>query len=91
MFWIVSYDIVEDRRRRKVMKTLEGFGRRVQYSVFECELNDARLTRLESLLARIVDKGEDSVRFYPLNEADIARIRLLGNATLERAKGHYLV
>ena len=38
MYVVVSYDITNDRRRLKVMKTLEGFGERVQYSVFECRL-----------------------------------------------------
>lgn len=34
-FIVVSYDVVDDRRRTKVMKTLKNFGAHVQYSVFE--------------------------------------------------------
>jgi CRISPR-associated protein Cas2 len=39
MFYVVSYDIPEDRKRDRVSKTLLDFGARVQYSVFECILD----------------------------------------------------
>ncbi|MEW6376162.1 MAG: CRISPR-associated endonuclease Cas2, partial [Thermodesulfobacteriota bacterium] len=38
MFYVVSYDIPDDQRRIKIAKILEDFGDRVQYSVFECLL-----------------------------------------------------
>jgi CRISPR-associated protein Cas2 len=38
MFYVVSYDIPEDRKRDRASKTLLDFGARVQYSVFECIL-----------------------------------------------------
>lgn len=90
-FWVVCYDIVDDRRRAKVMKTMEGFGRRVQKSVFECELNETRLARLENLLKRVINVQEDQVRFYPLYESNIEQIRLLGNAELKRVEDHYVI
>lgn len=91
MFWIISYDIVNDKRRRRVMKALDSVGHRVQYSVFECDLNETRLHRLEGILIREIDPKTDSVRFYPLNEGDIPKIRLLGVATLERDQPYYIV
>ncbi|WP_119071492.1 CRISPR-associated endonuclease Cas2 [Aggregatilinea lenta] len=91
MFWVVCYDIPDDKRRRKVVKIMEGAGRRVQYSVFECEINNARLERLKRDLQRAIDDEEDDVRFYPLNEGDIPKIITLARATLERTRGHYVV
>lgn len=91
MFWVVSYDIADDKRRRKVSDLLEGYGRRAQYSVFECEIDDDQRDTLERRLKKIIDEGEDDVRFYPMNRADLKRVRLLGRATLERARGYYLV
>jgi CRISPR-associated protein Cas2 len=41
MIHLISYDIEDDRERLQVSKVLEGFGRRVQKSVFECPLNFA--------------------------------------------------
>lgn len=91
MFWIVSYDIPNDKRRGKVAKILEGYGRRAQYSVFECEINDEQREKLERALQREIDAEEDDIRFYPMNRADLKRVRLLGRAELYRARGWYMV
>jgi len=91
VFWVVCYDIANDRRRYRVMKALEGFGRHVQESVFECELNETRLLRLEGLLQRLINEQEDNVRFYPLNEADLKKVRMLGTATLQRSEATVIV
>ena len=91
MFWIVCYDIADDRRRRKVVKIMEGYGRRAQYSVFECEINGEKRKKLERALARVIDKDEDDIRMYPLNRADLKRVRLLGRAELQRAQGYYVI
>jgi len=40
---VVSYDIVDDKRRTKLAKKLCDFGKRVQYSVFECDLDEDSL------------------------------------------------
>ncbi|MBD2045501.1 CRISPR-associated endonuclease Cas2 [Coleofasciculus sp. FACHB-64] len=32
LFYVVTYDIPCDKRRRKISNLLEGYGRRVQYS-----------------------------------------------------------
>jgi CRISPR-associated protein Cas2 len=91
MFWIVSYDIPNDKRRSKVAKILEGYGRRAQYSVFECEIDDEKREKLERALQREIDAEEDDIRFYPMNRADLKRVRLLGRAELYRARGWYIV
>ncbi len=39
-FYVVAYDIADDRRRSKVVKVLEAIGHRVNFSVFECMLTD---------------------------------------------------
>lgn len=50
MFVVVSYDIKNDKRRRKVMKLMEGYGERVQYSVFECHLQPRNIVKPRSFL-----------------------------------------
>ncbi len=40
--YLVSYDICDPKRLRRVAKILEGFGTRLQYSVFECPLDAMR-------------------------------------------------
>lgn len=91
MLWVVSYDIPDDKRRRRVSKVLEGYGRRAQFSVFECEVSDEQRLKLERRLMREINGDEDDIRFYPLNRADLKRVRLLGRAKLERVRGFYVI
>jgi CRISPR-associated protein Cas2 len=64
MFYMVSYDITANDSRRRVQKILEGFGERVQYSVFECAISESQYKRLTEKIASTIDKESDSVRYY---------------------------
>lgn len=66
MFYIISYDIPDDRRRLKIAKLMEGYGERVQKSVFEAHLDERGYADLRKRLARLIDAREDNVRFYKL-------------------------
>jgi CRISPR-associated protein Cas2 len=76
---VVAYDIRDDRRRDRVAKILEGFGQRVQYSVFECRLDRVQYLRLRTRLEEVIDREEDVVSFYFLCEADVRRIERMGS------------
>jgi CRISPR-associated protein Cas2 len=89
--WVVSYDIASDKRRRKVMKKVLGCGKRVQFSVFECDVSHQRILKLAQDLDRIIDDTVDSVRMYPLNKADMDRAILLGGQGLYQSSSHYVV
>jgi len=45
-WYIVSYDVSDDKRRNKVAKCLEGYGERLQFSVFRTFLSKRGLARL---------------------------------------------
>ncbi len=64
MLVLVVYDIPDDKRRNKLATFLEGYGRRVQYSVFECFLSLAEMRQLHQKIARRVNEKEDNVRLY---------------------------
>lgn len=64
--WIVTYDVVNDKRRNKVAALMEDYGIRIQYSVFECILTHTELKCLRDKLTPLYDATEDSIRFYPL-------------------------
>jgi CRISPR-associated protein Cas2 len=91
MFTIISYDIVDDKRRTKVLKLLKGYGTRVQYSVFECDLNTQQFTRLGHELGVIIDQDTDSVRCYRLDTIAVAGIQILGIGRVTVAEPYYLV
>lgn len=63
---VISYDIEENRVRRKLSKLLEGYGVRVQYSVFECEISEKRFQELYKKIFRLTEGMEGSVRFYSI-------------------------
>ena len=76
---IISYDISNDKRRRKVAKIMEGYGYRVQYSVFECDLDPKKLAELKKRLKPLVKEKEwESVRFYPLAADCADKVEVLG-------------
>lgn len=91
MFTIISYDIVEDKRRTKVMKLLKGYGTRVQYSVFECQLGGAELAKLSLELRALIDLNTDSVRCYRLDAAAVQRIAIYGIGKVTTEPTHWLV
>lgn len=79
MIYVISYDIESDRIRRKLAKLLEGYGVRVQYSVFECSLSDKRFHRLYQEIAKLTTADcPGSVRFYPLCKNCHERIVTIG-------------
>jgi CRISPR-associated protein Cas2 len=78
MFVVVAYDIPDNRRRTKVMKLLEGYGRHVQESVFECDLEAKDYRQMSLRLQRLMNLSEDNLRFYHLCPPDIGRIETYG-------------
>ncbi len=82
MFVVVSYDIPSDRTRTRVSKTLSGFGNRRQYSVFECEVSEARLRELKKKIDALIDRETDSVIFYRLCGSCRCEIEIFGRGDL---------
>jgi CRISPR-associated protein Cas2 len=88
---VVAYDIPDDRRRTKVMNLLYGYGVRVQYSVFECELRPTDLEQLKQRMRRLIQKETDDVRFYSLCQGCLAKVAAMGTARLHRHEAFVMV
>jgi CRISPR-associated protein Cas2 len=78
VYVVVCYDIVSDRRRGRVFRRMRGFLPHVQKSVFEGELNDARLVALRRMIQQEIDPVEDTVRVYHLCGRCIPATEVLG-------------
>jgi len=65
-FILVVYDISNDRRRTKLHELLLDYGTPVQYSVFECLVNEKEEKRLHKSIRRVIRPRKDAVRFYHL-------------------------
>ena len=71
MLVLITYDVATNspagrRRLRRVAKLCADFGQRVQFSVFECEVDPAQWAELRHRLLDAYAPGEDSLRFYHL-------------------------
>mgnify|MGYP001040444824 FL=1 len=89
-FIVVSYDISNDKRRTKAAKTLEDFGARVQYSVFECRLLPAEFNKLRKRLQPFVREAQDSIRFYFIGAEDVGRIQVMGAGKVTEDKSFFV-
>lgn len=94
--FLVSYDIdtsdvAGQQRLRRVAKACEGFGQRVQKSVFECRLTDVQLLSLTTALNRIIETDRDSVRIYRLPESRSTSTTVLGRTLLHDQRGPLIV
>ncbi len=77
-FYVISYDIVLDKKRNKVAEVLKDYGDRVQKSVFECTLRKEALEALLERLDKIIDQATDSVLVYTLCGGCAKRTQSLG-------------
>lgn len=77
-FYVLAYDIADDRRRAKIARTMESLAERVQGSVFEAYLTLAELDKLLRRVARVLKENEDSLRIYMLCQACRGKIRMVG-------------
>lgn len=92
MFCIVTYDIPDDRRRTRLAKMLKDYGERVQYSVFECNLNDKLLDKMKQKAEKLLDKELDSLRIYKLTDLQKQDVEIIGNGkVIEDDKDTYIV
>jgi len=68
--YLVCYDICNDKRLRKVFKTMRDFGDHLQYSVFECQFTPIDMARCRAALGEIIHHAEDQVLFIDLGPTE---------------------
>lgn len=82
MLVLVSYDVAcsnnGQKRLRRVAKKCRDYGQRVQYSVFECDVDPAQWAVLRQRLIDEIDPLTDSLRFYFLGSNWKRRVEHVG-------------
>lgn len=83
MLVLVTYDVSAQeeggkKRLRQVARACEDFGQRVQFSVFEIEVDPAQWTRLKARLEAIIKPDHDSLRYYYLGANWTRRVEHVG-------------
>ncbi len=90
-FIVVSYDVSDDGARHKVAQTLEKFGKRVQYSVFECIVTERGLLELQSIIEPLINPSHDSIRYYTLCPRCRNEIRVFGVGEVTGSEDFHVV
>lgn len=67
---IVTYDIVDQKRWRRVFRLMKGYGRWLQLSVFQCRLTPKRRAEMAERLERWIKRDVDHVLILDLGPAD---------------------
>lgn len=83
MFILITYDVntttAQGRKRlRKVSKECVNYGQRVQNSVYECEIDNAKWLKVKHSLLSIIDEENDSIRFYYFGDRNKSRFEHYG-------------
>ncbi len=96
MMMLITYDVNTEtsqgrNRLRRVAKTCQNFGQRVQNSVFECLVDPAQWTELKKQLLDLYDPERDSLRFYHLGANWRNRIEHVGAKTAYDPEGPLVV
>lgn len=68
--YLVTYDISNPKRLRRVFETMRDAGDHLQLSVFRCELNPSELIQLRDRLLEIINSAEDQVLFVDLGPVE---------------------
>lgn len=83
MNFLVAYDVSThdregQRRLRRVARACEGYGQRVQYSLFEVVCSRTNMARLLAELETIMEANADAIRVYPLEADGLDKVIRLG-------------
>lgn len=68
--YLVTYDITDENRLRKVYKTMRGYGDHIQYSVFICDLSDKEKIELITVLSDLINNKEDQILIVDLGPSE---------------------
>lgn len=90
-FTLLSYDVVNDKRRTKLAKYLQNYGQRVQYSVFEIFEEEDDLKVLFTELQKFINPEEDSLRMYTLCQGCRKKIMTTGKENKNDFESQYIV
>lgn len=81
-FILITYDISSDKRRTKLHNALLNYGTPVQYSVFECLLDEKEEKKMRQAVKRIIRPRKDHVRFYAICQSCLKKFESSGGQEL---------
>lgn len=79
--FLVTYDISDPKRLRRVARLMQDYGGRRQLSVFLCRITGAQRVEMTELLGEIIDRSADQILILPLCERCADRLEAVGRPT----------
>ena len=78
--YLICYDVSNDRIRNKIFKTLEGYGKHTQFSIFECDITAKQLNVLIKQLKLLMQELDDesNIRIYSLCDKCYGKLKIIG-------------
>jgi CRISPR-associated protein Cas2 len=74
--YVVTYDISDQKRWRRVFKVMHGYGDWLQLSVFQCRLSPRRRAELETRLRLLIENGQDHILLIDVGPAEKIALRM---------------
>lgn len=74
--YVITYDIADAKRWRRVFKTMNGYGEWLQLSVFQCRLSRRRRQELAMSLDQLIHHRDDHVLILDLGPADKVEVNV---------------
>ena len=74
--YLVTYDISDPKRWRRVFRLMNGFGHWLQLSVFQCRLAARRRAEMTARLDELIEPSEDHILVVDLGPADKVEVRI---------------
>jgi CRISPR-associated protein Cas2 len=78
MISLITYDITDPKRLRRMHKFLKEYGLNTQKSVFECDIDDNALKSIRKFCREELDLDDDQVRIYKICSRCINKVSLSG-------------
>jgi len=91
MFIIVAYDIADPNRLRKIAQIMEDYGARVQYSIFEMDVDLKIFQTMKRRSENVLDKDEDGVKYFFLCKKCAGKVEAIGLEGEKMPSGPYHV
>ncbi len=92
--FLVTYDVADPRRLRKVFKVMKGYGTHLQLSVFSCDLTEMTLVMMRAALSEAIDHSKDAVLMVDIGPSDgrgSTSFECIGKATRPPDKGPTII
>lgn len=96
MLVLITYDVNTStaagrKRLSRIAKECCNYGQRVQNSVFECDLDAAKLVSVRATLLDIIDQDSDSLRIYNLGNKYATKIEQYGKKETYDPEGELML